>query len=116
MAWVRFPVRERCFWVAAAQPVGSQLWKKRQNDRTFLEHFQGALEQVREPPILRAPVKGLKAPAVISSACWFMCNNVCFKPSKTVISWILLPLLHHDGTRVCQSGIYLHLVYHICRR
>lgn len=82
----------------------------------FLEHCQGALEQSRETQILRAPVKLLNAPTVISAVCGFMYINVCFKPSETVISWIFLPLRHRDGTGVCPSGIHLHLVCHICGR
>lgn len=44
VSWLGFDalVREWYFWVAAAQPVESQLWKKRRGDRMLLEHCQAA--------------------------------------------------------------------------
>lgn len=90
--------------MAVAQPVGSQLSKKKGGgggERTFLEHCQrclGARQRTSNPQSTceRSECSGSQWFHLYS----FMYNNACFKPSKTGISWIPIPLLHHDGKGV----------------
>lgn len=82
----------------------------------FWSTAKGALEEGREPPILRAPVKGLNAPAPSDLICIVLCTIM------HVLNWAkqvfpgFLYLFFIMMEWVFWHDIYLHRVYHICQR